>query len=503
LRLFLKLVSQVEADPKKPNYGIEPLPDIDFNIRAGNTLVGFASYEEVKKAVKGEGGQMKLDLFDDMGLIDQKAQAVDQIFQDFRALQIKSNVDGGAIAVKKTELRSSLDKLRDELDRYLADEYERGQSKKPNQFNQWKESHQPFHWFVEFYRIIKQGGFDVIIGNPPWVEYRSSLGYSVLKFQTIEANNLWVFVTEKSINLLTNQGILGLIVPMSLVCTERTSSLQKILSRNGISWLSNYESDSNPGQLFEGVKQNVSIVFYSLNTSGKQYTTRLQRFFSNARDYIFPNIEYIDLLSNYIKYGFPKLGNCIERGIMQTIFSHEPLVKQMGSNGDLIYVHRIAHYYIKCFNFIPYFRNDRDGIKKSEDYKTYQLPQPIEPFVSLINSSTFYFYWQTLYDGFKAGKYCIESFPCSSFSDSITQSLTMLGSNLMEDMQSKTNRLSAKYATTGNVEYDQFFPRLSKPIIDEIDRVLAQHYGFTDEELDFIINYDIKYRMGRDDGEEQ
>ena len=33
--------------------------------------------------------------------------------------------------------------------------------------------------------------------------------------------------------------------------------------------------------------------------------------------------------------------------------------------------------------------------------------------------------------------------------------------------------------------------------IDEIDRVLAQHYGFTDEELDFIINYDIKYRMGQ------
>jgi len=30
----------------------------------------------------------------------------------------------------------------------------------------------------------------------------------------------------------------------------------------------------------------------------------------------------------------------------------------------------------------------------------------------------------------------------------------------------------------------------------EIDRVLADHYGFTDEELDFIINYDIKYRMG-------
>ena len=36
--------------------------------------------------------------------------------------------------------------------------------------------------------------------------------------------------------------------------------------------------------------------------------------------------------------------------------------------------------------------------------------------------------------------------------------------------------------------------------IDDIDRVLAQHYGFSGEELDFIINYDIKYRMGQDAG---
>ena len=42
------------------------------------------------------------------------------------------------------------------------------------------------------------------------------------------------------------------------------------------------------------------------------------------------------------------------------------------------------------------------------------------------------------------------------------------------------------------------YPKSSKSIIDEIDRVLAAHYGFTDEELDFIINYDIKYRMGRE-----
>jgi len=51
-------------------------------------------------------------------------------------------------------------------------------------------------------------------------------------------------------------------------------------------------------------------------------------------------------------------------------------------------------------------------------------------------------------------------------------------------------------------EFQEFRVSMSKPIIDEIDRLLAAHYGFTDEELDFLINYDIKYRMGSTESEE-
>jgi len=47
LRLFLKLVATVEADYKRPNLGLEPLPDIDFNIRSGNTLIGYATKKEI------------------------------------------------------------------------------------------------------------------------------------------------------------------------------------------------------------------------------------------------------------------------------------------------------------------------------------------------------------------------------------------------------------------------------------------------------------------------
>ena len=48
----------------------------------------------------------------------------------------------------------------------------------------------------------------------------------------------------------------------------------------------------------------------------------------------------------------------------------------------------------------------------------------------------------------------------------------------------------------GKITYQEFYSRNVKSLIDDIDRALADHYGFTDEELDFIINYDIKYRMG-------
>jgi hypothetical protein len=71
--------------------------------------------------------------------------------------------------------------------------------------------------------------------------------------------------------------------------------------------------------------------------------------------------------------------------------------------------------------------------------------------------------------------------------------LAMLMRHLQEASEKRTIKTKA-----GQICYQEFYPALSKPILDEIDRVFAQHYGFTEEELDFIINYDIKYRMGRD-----
>ena len=71
-----------------------------------------------------------------------------------------------------------------------------------------------------------------------------------------------------------------------------------------------------------------------------------------------------------------------------------------------------------------------------------------------------------------------------------------LGTKYLADLRANSTMLVRNQKSTGRTETQSFKIQKSKPVIDEIDRALAQHYGFTDEELDFIINYDIKYRMG-------
>lgn len=508
LRLFLKLISHAKPDASKENRGIEPLPDIDFNILAGNTLVGYTSTDDIDR------------LWQSVEFADEKKSGSFSFEKDHTQLRIRvghyrdrlrlyRECELGlrpAGLVTRDDLAEDRAWAKEELDKDIWRLYRKagkvadGMSQKD-----FLRSHIPFHWLLEFPGVMEDRGFDAIIGNPPWVEYKNvRRGYEIAGFATRECNNLWAFVTERSINLLRPLGRCGLIVPMSLSCTERMITIQKMVRMAGDSWISNYESDSNPGQLFDGVKQNVSILlgtrYQAKRTS--THTTRLYRFFSEARPVVFPLVQYTLPHRDYLHFGFPKVSESIENRILDKLCAHPPLRDQLAerTQGSTLYVHRIAHYYIKALDFVPYFRSDRDGLKKSEDYKEYAFTGPAQPLVAAISSTTFYFYWQVFYDAFKAGKQCVEGFPCGSFDRGACDSLSQLCGELMADMGRNSKRLKAKYEATGAVEYDQFYPRLSKPIIDDIDRVLAKHYGFTEEELDFIINYDIKYRMGRDSG---
>ena len=204
----------------------------------------------------------------------------------------------------------------------------------------------------------------------------------------------------------------------------------------------------------------------------------------------------------------PKLQNSITASLLSKLTNKRSEIYVDANSHVSFYVHRIPYNYVKAFDFIPYFWNEQDGEKKSEDYKPYCLRQRSDERVALavLNSNLFFWWWYTLFEGYHCGRHEIYSFPIglAEMSDDCRSQLRKLSSELMQDVKKNKNRKTAEYQTTGKVVYDEFYPRYSKPIIDEIDRVLAKHYGFTDEELDFIINYDIKYRMGKDaEGDEE
>ncbi|MDR0822961.1 MAG: hypothetical protein LBN20_04175, partial [Endomicrobium sp.] len=167
LRLFLKLAAESQADFNKPNenYGLESLPDIDFNIRSGNSLIGFATLNEVKEAYNYDplNKQRRMRFDDDndkMKQIELAADIVSKTFKKFKEFQMEDDSHNDLIQAK-TELKNKLESLNDNLNEFLGKEY--GIDKLHiGKYNTWLATHQPFHWFSEFYDVIhNRGGFDV------------------------------------------------------------------------------------------------------------------------------------------------------------------------------------------------------------------------------------------------------------------------------------------------------------------------------------------------------
>ncbi len=303
LRLFLKLVAQLERYDQ-----IEPLPDIDFNIRAGNTLVGFTSLDAVRQAmtVTPDGQSRMVSEEDERALarIEEKAEVADRQAGLFRDQQ---TTHGGEItADHKAELRTRLRALADELDRHLATEYGID-SNKTATYDAWRASHQPFHWFAEFYGIMSKGGFDVVIGNPPYVKYKS-VGYTVNGLKPFKFPDIYGHVVIQAYRVKRPTGRCGMIVPLSLTFSYEFADLRKELGKSGTHWLSSY--DNIPAALFAGVSQRCTILLSSSPGRGL-FSTRLLRWRAPYRDSLMRNVAYsaVPDMLHLGNFGVPRVAN--------------------------------------------------------------------------------------------------------------------------------------------------------------------------------------------------
>lgn len=168
LRLFLALVASARTVDE-----LEPLPNVDFNVMAGNSLVGLLH-------VQGADFQRyaQTDLFGENypELLARKNRLVDQY-------RFATGLDG---SLDLQEVRDETQTLRDDaepvLNRVLLGEmkdlgirYEqatlKGKSVKYDKRDLVPEDVarlEPFHWGFEFDRVLGRGGFDGILANPPW-----------------------------------------------------------------------------------------------------------------------------------------------------------------------------------------------------------------------------------------------------------------------------------------------------------------------------------------------
>jgi hypothetical protein len=257
LRLFLKLVAQVDTVER-----IEPLPDIDFNIRAGNALVGYVGYEDVQEAVGS-----KLDFGGAIERIEDRARILDSALEMFRQQQTKLN--GTVTMADKQGLRARFEDLAAELNDYLAGDYNRNTK---SEIAVWQATHKPFHWFADFHRIMSAGGFAVVIGNPPYIELRELNGYRLRGYNCESAGNIYAVMLERALRLGSPDGRQGFIVPVSSISTDRYDALQRILSGRYLHYSS---FDDRPSRLFDGLEHiRLSIHVYTVSASDKRFATR-------------------------------------------------------------------------------------------------------------------------------------------------------------------------------------------------------------------------------------
>jgi hypothetical protein len=458
LRLFLKLAAQVEPDTAKDNLGIEPLPDIDFNIRTGNTLVGYATYDEVKRVV---GGQLDFD--NAMEKITMRAADLQQTFDEFRRRQTEG--DGSVPAEHKQELKKRLEILKAELNHHLATQYGVKTSDRVA-LAKWLKSHQPFHWFAEFYGIISAGGFDVIIGNPPYVEIPKELSRSLLRATFKSAlekwsrdEDLYTLVVERSLGLLRGKsGHFGMILPLSLTFSTKRpfAALRGVIAKEtGLWWLSHF--DRIPSALFGNeVRTRCTVSLSSRSSRNERFgaaTTSLLRWNAEFRDYLFRTIQYANLDFD-IGVGIPKVSTQVQADTLGKLLQAKaPLSADLSRSipfSDLsqtapdfpqpcVYVGGTAYNWFPAWRDIPETTN-MDG-EPSLPARTagfmFRNEEDANIVFALLCSSMGYWWWAVASDGFNLKKWLLERFPVSIslIPPEARQPLARLGAALRRELK--------------------------------------------------------------------
>jgi len=349
--------------------------------------------------------------------------------------------------------------------------------------------------------MMRRGGFDTVIGNPPYLELKSLTEYRPVGYICEKAGNLYALVLERCSRLLNKDKRQGFIVPVSSVSTDRYADLQHLLISRDL-WYSSF--DDRPSRLFEGL-QHVRLTIHligHMRVDSCLFSSKYNKWNSTERQSLFSRLELAPAHQAFISNSFPKLTSVLESSIVDKLISQKRCLSFFCQRQGVhkVFYSRKVGYFSQILNFEPRVLDGKGRRRPPSEFKELQFPNKEYAMLALccLNSNLFYWFITVFSDCRHVNRREVEAFPIDleGLSKSrLSVQLTKLGDQLMEDLADNSEERRMRFAHD-SLTVQCIMPKLSKSIIDKIDHVLSDHYGFSQQELDFIINYDIKYRIG-------
>jgi len=239
------------------------------------------------------------------------------------------------------------------------------------------------------------------------------------------------------------------------------------------------------------------------------FASRYNKWATEDRPVLFQRMAFCDGSDVLTDVAIPKIGNSLEHGILQQfMLVRRPLGTFISKNShSVIYLTRKLSYFVQILGFVPRLLDEQGKLRQPSELKElpFDTAEHASAALAVLNSSLFYWWLSVLSDCRNLNKREIFLFPCDlgSMDRSIRKRPGALADDLMADLRRNARLLEINCRKHGTLRIECIYPRLSKPIVDQIDGTLAQYYGFDDEQLDAITNFDVKYRMGQNFGEDE
>ncbi|AEH07586.1 Eco57I restriction-modification methylase domain-containing protein [Methanothermococcus okinawensis] len=543
LRLWLWLVSQLKDDSSK----LEPLPNLEYNIKCGNSLIGWVDeplvlpnyendslinrkkieeklnelnsliieeklnklnslkvcedekeknelnslikvcedekekIEKVRKLLNKKVGTKKREKFDDIYV-----EAFHLLYLIYRTSH------GGKAGILKT----ILEEIRKEIYNVINNCYLNYINSKLKAKDKISEKDflnlNPFHWRIDFGWIVKNGGFDIVIGNPPYGNLLSNVEKLIVeKIYMSDTSEIAGVFVERGINVLENNGYLSYIITFAITFNKKLSKTREILRKNFEKiFISSFDRDKC--RFFEGMSQSVSILrakIKKINGGGTFYTSKMFREmpknlnnikYSPANEYLLLNNE--DIGNRFdIQHRLPKIGGLLNLKILDTLLKNTNKAKNViGTGCSTIWIRTSGNYWYNAWDKKPY---------ESTEIKSMSVKEVWSNFIMLFMNSSLFYWWFRIYgDGRHMNMDILKAIPLPN-EDTIKKD-----AKLLECVRNITmDKLFSVFDSGRN----RFNTSDVKGYLDLIDLIIGKkYYNLQPYEIIHILNTDYEVRGG-------